>query len=187
MIPVSATGSLLGNGLRPLSHHPLFGGLHPQFLPPLPISTQSYLVESLLRERGYSIPRPVPTKPNHSPTNLMGGVVGGVGGMLRSKDEEEVARHYLGLFGRPPPSATQNPPSPSHVRHLGTTPSPTPRTGQVRLGLQAFLARYQLDELIMIKAYLKNNRCNWFYYDPTNFLQVISYRQINSSLCSNDI
>ena len=124
MIPVSANGNLLGSNLRPLSHHALLGALPPLQLPPLPASTQSYLVESLLRERGYHLARPVATKPGVTVTSTASG-----GLLLASHDDqveyykEEAARHYLGLLGRT--SAPQTSQSPL-IR--GTTPSPGPRT-----------------------------------------------------------
>lgn len=142
MIPVSATGGLLGNGLRPLSHHTLLGGLPPLQFPPLPgsITTQSYLVESLLRERGYNLARPVATKPNMAgtttttPASAAVAAAAATGLLLTSHDDqvefykEEAARHYLGLLqGRSVVQQPQETLSPG-ARRGATTPSPGPRT-----------------------------------------------------------
>ena len=132
MIPVTATGTILGNGLRPLSHHTLLGALPPLQLPPLPgtATTQSYLVESLLRERGYHLARPVATKPTVT-TNAS--TCGG-GGLLLTHDDqveyykEEAARHYLGLLGRSVSQPQQQQESHSPGAQRGGTPSPGPRT-----------------------------------------------------------
>ncbi|XP_018022489.1 homeobox protein DBX1 [Hyalella azteca] len=129
MIPVSATASLLSNSLRPLSHHTLLGSLQPLQLPPLPgcVTTQSYLVETLLRERGYHLARPVATKPTVT-TSTGTGVAGG-GFMLSHEEQmefykEEAARHYLGLLSRTVPPPPQEGLSPNN---RGSTPSPIPR------------------------------------------------------------
>lgn len=124
MIPVSATGGILGStGLRPLSHHALLGAFPPLQFPPLP---GSYLVESLLRERGYSLARPVATKPPASHTSGGGNSGGGI--LLHEEQvefyKEEAARHYLGLLqqgGRTP----QEPPGGGRG---ASTPSPGIRT-----------------------------------------------------------
>ncbi|KAF2356662.1 Homeobox domain, partial [Trinorchestia longiramus] len=132
MIPVSATAGLLSNTLRPLSHHTLLGGLPPLQLPPLPgcVTTQSYLVETLLRERGYHLARPVATKPNVTSSTTT--AAAGGGNLLLSHDEqvefykEEAARHYLGLLSRTVPPPPQDGLSPNNNR--GLTPSPISRT-----------------------------------------------------------
>ena len=92
----------------------IFGALGPLHIPQLvPTSSTPFLVESLLRERGYHLARPVATKPllQDEESRDLSRELSRDRDHYRDHYREEATRHYLGLLNRPVGPDRLTPPS----------------------------------------------------------------------------